>query len=92
MGNRLYCGNLPYSMTEDELANLFAQAGEVVEVAIITDRMTGRAKGFGFVTMADDQSAAAAIEQLDGTEAGGRTLRVAEARPREPRDRRYDNY
>lgn len=87
MGSKLYVGNLPYSTTEAELETLFSQAGEVVEVSIITDRETGRARGFGFVEMADDAAAKAAIEQFDGAQLGGRTLKVNEARPRQPRER-----
>lgn len=89
MGTKLYVGNLPYSATEAELENLFSQAGDVVEVSIITDRETGRARGFGFVEMANDQAARSAIEQFDGTQMGGRTLKVNEAKPRQPREREY---
>ncbi len=85
MGSKLYVGNLPYSATEAEIERLFSQAGEVVEVSIITDRETGRARGFGFVEMADEAGARAAVEQFDGTQMGGRTLKVNEARPRESR-------
>lgn len=90
MATKLYVGNLSYQTTEDELKGLFAQAGSVVEVAIIKDRDTGRSKGFGFVEMADQAAASAAIEQFNGTEFGGRTLKVAEARPREREGRRED--
>jgi RNA recognition motif-containing protein len=89
MGNRLYVGNLAYSTTEDGLAEAFGQAGNVVEVAVIMDRETGRSKGFAFVTMETDAEAAAAIEALDGKELDGRTLRVAEAKPREERGPRW---
>ena len=85
MGNRLYVGNLPYTTTSEELEGVFIQAGEVVDCTVVTDRETGRSKGFGFVEMADDAAAAAAVEQLNGTEMGGRTLRVEEARPRPTR-------
>ena len=87
MGNKLYVGNLPYSITEDELAATFMEVGEVVEVNIIYDRETGRARGFGFVEMIDEETAASAIEQLNGKEVSGRTLKVAEAKP--PRQSRY---
>jgi cold-inducible RNA-binding protein len=99
MGKRLYVGNLPYSMTEDELSTTFSQAGAVGEVAIVMDRETGRSKGFGFVEMVDDAAAAAAIQQFNGAQVGGRTLKVAEANPRPARpgrdnqeggSRRYD--
>jgi len=88
MGKRLYVGNLPYSMTEDELTTTFGRVGAVAEVAIVMDRETGRSKGFGFVEMADDAGAAAAIQQLNGMQIGGRTLKVAEANPRPPRPSR----
>lgn len=83
MSTRLFVGGLPYSSTEDELKNLFSQVGEVVSAKIIMDRMTGRSKGFGFVEMATPEAAAEAIEKLNGTEFGGRTITVSEARPRE---------
>jgi len=89
MGNKLYVGNLPYSTTADELEQAFAAVGAVVDVAVITDRETGRSKGFGFVEMETEELAKAAIEALDGKELGGRTLRVAEARPRAPRNDRW---
>ena len=90
MGTKLYCGNLPYSITEDELRAVFEEVGPVVEVAVIIDRMTGRAKGFGFVTMENEQDAQTATEKVNGKEVGGRVLKVAEARPRQPREPRYD--
>ena len=90
---KLYAGNLPYSTTEAELEELFSQVGQVVEVTVIFDRDTGRSKGFGFVQMADEAAARAAVEKLNGTDLGGRTIRVAEARPRRPaRDRGYSNW
>ena len=85
MGKRLYVGNLPYRMTEDELATVFAEVGEVVDVNIIMDRETGRSKGFAFVEMAEDGAAETAINQFNGVEVGGRTLKVAEAKPRPSR-------
>lgn len=85
MGNRLYVGNLPYRLAEEELEDLFSQAGTVTDVTIISDRMTGQSKGFGFVEMIDEDAAKAAVERFDGTEMGGRTIKVAEARPRPPR-------
>ena len=88
MGSKLYVGNLSYGTTQDELEAIFAAVGAVVDVAVITDRETGRSKGFAFVEMESEELAKTAIEQLDGTEIGGRTLRVAEARPRAPRPRR----
>jgi len=84
MSKRIYVGNLSYSTTETDLAELFEQVGQVDSVNIITDRDTGRSKGFGFVEMADDD-AEKAIAQLNGVEVNGRTLTVNEARPREER-------
>jgi len=81
---RIYVGNLPYSATEDELRQLFAQHGEVHSVNLISDRETGRPRGFGFVEM-DDDAASSAITALDGHDLGGRSLRVNEARPRRER-------
>lgn len=88
MSKSIYVGNLPWSATEEEVQGLFAAHGKVLSVKLITDRETGRARGFGFVEM-DDADAAAAIEALDNSSYGGRTLRVNEARPREPRGPRY---
>src|SRR5579859_5710288 len=87
MAKRIYVGGLPYSATEEDLENLFASAGAVKEVTIITDRYTGQAKGFGFVEMDSDADADAAIASLNGTQMGGRTLTVNEAKPREDRPR-----
>ncbi len=78
MSKKLYVGNLSFSTSEDELRDVFAAYGEVLSVALITDRETGRLRGFGFVEM-DDAGAAAAIQGLNGTEVGGRTLKVNEA-------------
>ena len=85
MGKRLYVGGLPYSTTEDSLKDGFSQAGTVESVKVITDKMTGRSKGFGFVEMATDEEAQAAIELYDGKEFEGRTITVNEARPMEQR-------
>lgn len=87
MAKKLYVGGLPYETTEGELKSLFEQAGTVESVAIISDRMSGRSKGFGFVEMATDEEAQSAIEKLNGKELGGRTLVVNEARPMEKRER-----
>ena len=81
----IYVGNLPFSATEDEVRDLFATFGEVSRVHLVNDRETGRPRGFGFVEMSDDGSAQKAIESLDQSELGGRTLRINEAQPREPR-------
>jgi RNA recognition motif-containing protein len=88
MGSKLYVGNLPYSATEDSLKKHFTSAGTVTSVKIITDRETGRSKGFGFIEMASDSEAEKAISQLDGQELDGRAVRVTEAKPQEPRDNR----
>jgi len=88
MARKLYCGNLSFSTTEDTLLDLFGAIGEVVSVNIITDRMTGRSRGFGFVEMADENAAQQAINQLNGRMVDGRSLKVAEARPRRPREQR----
>ena len=79
----IYVGNLPFSATEAEVEELFAQFGAVARVNLPTDRETGRPRGFGFVEMANDQEGDAAIQGLNGTMMGGRSLRVNEARPRE---------
>lgn len=84
----IYVGNLPYSTTEDDLHSLFSAYGDVSSAKIIIDRDTGRSKGFGFVEMSDGAQGQAAIEALEGSDMGGRNLRVNEARPREDRPRR----
>jgi RNA recognition motif-containing protein len=85
----IYVGNTPYSMTEQDLDDLFSQYGEVASARMITDRDTGRARGFAFVEMPNAQEANAAIEAINDKEVDGRMLRVNEARPREERPRRY---
>ena len=82
---RIYVGNLPFSVRDDELREMFAEHGEVASAAVIIDRETGRSRGFGFVEMPDRSSAEAAIEALNGQDMGGRPLTVNEARPREQR-------
>jgi RNA recognition motif-containing protein len=90
---QIYVGNMSYGTTEESLRNLFSGFGDVENVKIITDRETGRAKGFGFVTMSDDAQANKAIEELNDKEFDGRNLRVNEAKPREPRQRsNYNRY
>lgn len=86
----IYVGNLSYSMTRDELAEIFSQFGEVSAARIVNDRETGRSKGFGFVEMANDAEANKAITQLNGTEIGGRKAVINEARPREERPPRRE--
>ncbi len=83
MAKKLYVGNLSYSTSESTLNDLFSEFGNVVSVNIITDRATGRPKGFGFVEMADQSAAHQAIEQLNGREVDGRAIKVAEAQPRQ---------
>ena len=85
MDKRLFVGSLPYNTTEDDLRQLFEQAGTVEDATIINDRDTGRSKGFGFVQMANDEDAAKAIEMFNNYEMSGRQLKVNEARPREER-------
>ncbi len=85
MGNRLYVGNLPFSTTNDTLRDLFSAHGEVTDVHVVTDRETGRSRGFGFVTMGTDDAAQRAIEATNGTMLDGRALRVNEAEERAPR-------
>jgi len=82
---KIYVGNLAYRTTEDDLRNEFEKHGAVSSVDIITDRETGRSKGFGFVEMSDSDEANAAINALDGATIGDRTLKVNEARPKAPR-------
>jgi RNA recognition motif-containing protein len=86
MGNKIYVGNLPFSATDDSLREMFGQAGQVESARIITDRDTGRSKGFGFVEMSTDREASEAIRKFNGTELDGRSLTVNEARPMTPRD------
>ena len=90
---RLYVGGLPYQTTENDLLDLFEQGGNVASATVITDRDTGRSKGFGFVEMSDDQEARSAIERLNGTSIGDRTIIVNEARERQStgRERRPNN-
>lgn len=87
MESKLYVGNLSYSATEDDLRDLFSQAGEVKSVALIKDRETGRSKGFAFVEMASNDEAEKAIDQFHGSQFQTRTLTVNIARPREDRPR-----
>lgn len=86
MGKKLYVGNLPYSATDDSLMQHFSQAGQVESAKVIMDRDSGRSKGFGFVEMASDGEATAAIEKLNGQPLDGRALNVSEARPQAPRE------
>ena len=87
--NRLYVGNISFRSTETDLEDAFAAYGTVQSVNVITDRETGRSKGFAFIEMGNDQEAQAAIEGLDGADVGGRNIKVSVARPRPDRGRRY---
>lgn len=101
MATKLYVGNLSYNATQEQLQALFSQVGEVSEIAIVTDRDTGRARGFGFVTMTTEADAQEAIKRFNGYNLDNRALTVNEARPREERSnsggfggggQRRDNY
>ncbi|HEY9584956.1 MAG TPA: RNA-binding protein [Candidatus Paceibacterota bacterium] len=85
MAKKLYVGNLPYTVNDSSLGDHFAKAGAVTSATVIMDKMSGRSKGFGFVEMTNDEDASKAIEMWDGKEMDGRTIRVSEARPMEPR-------
>ena len=85
MGRKLYVGNLPFSATEEEITQKFSAVGTVESAKLITDRDTGRSKGFGFVEMGSDAEAQAAISALNGKDVDGRQLTVNEARPKEDR-------
>src|SRR5260370_42102778 len=80
---KLYVGNLAYSVTNDDLKNLFSQSGTVESVGVVSDKFSGQSKGFAFVEMTDSSEAAAAIQSLDGTEFMSRNIKVNEAKPRE---------
>lgn len=82
MSNKLFVGSLPYAVTEDQLKELFSGAGSVASARVITDRATGRSKGFGFVEMSTDEEAQRAIEMFNGKDMDGRTIVVNEARPK----------
>jgi len=87
----IYIGNLPYSISEDELRDAFAQFGQVDRANIIIDKFTGRSKGFGFIEMPDAAEAETAIESMNDTDFKGRTIKVNEARPREERPVRRES-
>ncbi|MFH1392524.1 MAG: RNA-binding protein [bacterium] len=91
MNKKLYVGSLSYNTTEDALKDAFSQAGTVESAAIITDKMSGRSKGFGFVEMASDEEAQAAIDMWNGKELDGRAIVVNEARPMTERPERSFN-
>lgn len=85
MSKKLYVGNLPYSVNDDQLKQMFSQSGNVDSATVITDKFSGRSKGFGFVEMTNDDEALKAIETFNGQDMGGRNIVVNEARPMEPR-------
>jgi RNA recognition motif-containing protein len=88
MGKKLYVGNLPYSATDEALAEAFGECGTVESAKVITDRDTGRSKGFGFVEMSTEAEAANAIQKFNGASMDGRPLTVNEAKPMAPRENR----
>ncbi|OGH73443.1 MAG: RNA-binding protein [Candidatus Magasanikbacteria bacterium RIFCSPHIGHO2_02_FULL_51_14] len=92
MAQKLFVGNLPYTTTDDDLRNLFAQAGTVQSANVVLDKMTGRSRGFGFVEMSSDEEAQNAIQTLNGHDLGGRQITVNEARPMESRPRGGGGY
>jgi RNA recognition motif-containing protein len=86
LSTKLYVGNLDYNVTDDQLGEHFAQAGKVASATVITDKYSGRSKGFGFVEMGNDEEAKKAIEMFNGKDFSGRNIIVNEARPKQPRD------
>lgn len=92
MGNKLYVGNLPYGVRDNDLEQAFSQFGAVASARVMMERDTGRSKGFGFVEMASEAEAQAAIQGMNGQPLGGRSLIVNEARPMEPRPPRTGGY
>ena len=93
MAKKLYVGSLPYDTTDEQLAKIFSVAGDVVSAKVIVDKFSGRSKGFGFVEMSSDEEAQKAIEMLDKSKIGDRSIIVNEARPMEerPRDNKWGN-
>jgi len=85
MEKNLFIGNLPYSVTDDQLKDIFSKAGSVVSARVITDKFSGRSKGFGFVEMETEEEAQKAISTLEGFSVDGRNIRVSEAKPKEER-------
>lgn len=85
MGKKLYVGNLSFTVSSDRLTEMFSEVGAVDSVNIITDRDTGRSKGFAFVEMSSDSEAQSAIEKLNGMDCEGRAMNISEAKPQEPR-------
>ncbi|HUT99414.1 MAG TPA: RNA-binding protein [bacterium] len=87
---KLFVGSLSWDTTDQTLRDAFKRFGEVVEAKVITERDSGRSRGFGFVTFADDEAGRKAVSEMNGTELDGRTIRVDEASERKPRESRYD--
>jgi len=85
MATKLFVGNLDYTVTGDDLRDAFSQVGTVVDAVVISDKMSGRSRGFGFVEMGSEEEAKAAVEKLNGSDLKGRKINVNEARPLEPR-------
>jgi RNA recognition motif-containing protein len=85
MGNKIYVGNLPFSVDDSALKELFSKFGDISEAVVIKDKFSNRSKGFGFVTFAEDASAQKAVEEMNGKEVDGREIKVNEAQPREER-------
>ena len=81
VGTKIYVGNLPYSVSDKDLKEMFSSYGEIVEAVVIKDKYSGRSKGFGFVTFADEESAQKAVSEMNEKEVQGRNLKVNEARP-----------
>ena len=92
MAKKLYVGNLPYTVTDDDLRQMFSEVGAVASAKVITNRDTGRSKGFGFVEMENDNEASDAITKFNGTDMEGRALTVNEARPQENSGDRKKNF
>ena len=89
MATNLYVGNLPYKVTQQDLQQMFSEAGEVANATVITDKFSGRSKGFGFVEMKTEEESKKAIEMFNGKDREGRAIVVNEARPREPRENNF---
>ncbi len=87
MATKLFIGSLPYATTSDQLKDIFAKVGKVVEANVVIDKMSGRSRGFGFVEMGSEEDAKKAIDKLNGSDVDGRKIFVSEARPQAPRDR-----
>jgi len=88
MAKKLYVGNLPFSVTQEQLKDMFSSYGEVTEATLVIDKYSGRSRGFGFVTITDDAAADKAVAEMNGKDVEGRPLKVSEARPMEPRAER----